>query len=112
MIEKMKYVNITGPRSEIDRIVSTYLSRYEIHLENALTELTGVTSLTPFTEANPYRDLLAQANLFCEEPGVKTKHTPEPMEIQEARDLMTECQTHLQEMDDEPDVEVVESEEQ
>lgn len=101
MIEKMKYVNITGPRSEIDRIVSTYLSRYEIHLENALTELTGVTSLTPFTEANPYRDLLAQANLFCEEPGVKTKHTPEPMEIQEARDLVTECQTRLQEMDDE-----------
>ena len=51
MIEKMKYVNITGPRSEIDRIVSTYLSRYEIHLENALTELTGVTSLTPFFQA-------------------------------------------------------------
>ena len=42
MIEKMKFVSITGPREDIDRVVNNYLSRYEIHLENALTELTDV----------------------------------------------------------------------
>ena len=44
MIVKMKFLAITGPRTDIDRVVSEYLSRYEIHLENALSELTTVES--------------------------------------------------------------------
>lgn len=40
MIEKMKFLSITGPKTDIDRVVNTYLSKYEIHLENALSELT------------------------------------------------------------------------
>ena len=42
MIEKMKFVSLTGPREDIDRMVMRYLSRYDIHLENALTELSEV----------------------------------------------------------------------
>ena len=42
MIEKMKFLSITGPKTDIDRVVNTYLSKYEIHLENALSELTAV----------------------------------------------------------------------
>ena len=42
MIEKMQFVSITGPKADIDRVVDQYLSRYEIHLENALSELTTV----------------------------------------------------------------------
>ena len=42
MIEKMKFLSITGPKADIDRVVDTYLSRYEIHLENALSELKTV----------------------------------------------------------------------
>lgn len=38
MIEKMKFLSITGPKADIDRVVNTYLSKYEIHLENALSE--------------------------------------------------------------------------
>ena len=56
MIEKMKFVSITGPREDIDRVVNNYLSRYEIHLENALTELTDVKNLSPYLEINPYKD--------------------------------------------------------
>ena len=41
MIVKMKFLAITGPRTDIDRVVSEYLSRYEIHLENAMSELQG-----------------------------------------------------------------------
>ncbi len=65
MIEKMRFVSITGPKSDIDRVVNGYLSQYEIHLENALTELKSVPSLTPFIEANPYRASLGKANEFC-----------------------------------------------
>ena len=56
MIEKMKFVSITGPREDIDRVVNNYLSRYEIHLENALTELTDVKNLSPYLEINPYTE--------------------------------------------------------
>ena len=59
MIEKMKFVSITGPREDIDRVVNNYLSRYEIHLENALTELTDVKNLSPYLEINPYKEALS-----------------------------------------------------
>lgn len=55
MIEKMKFLSISGPKDDIDRVVDQYLSRYEIHLENALSELKTVRDLRPFTENNPYR---------------------------------------------------------
>lgn len=67
MIEKMKFLSITGPKTDIDRVVNTYLSKYEIHLENALSELTAVESLSPFMEINPYKEALATANSFYEE---------------------------------------------
>ena len=37
MIVKMQFVNISGPRSDIDRVMDLYLSRYEIQLESALS---------------------------------------------------------------------------
>ena len=52
MIEKMKFLSITGPKADIDRVVCTYLSRYEIHLENALSELKTVKDLRPYIESN------------------------------------------------------------
>ena len=36
MIVKMKFINISGPRDDIDRAQNLYLSRYEIQLESAL----------------------------------------------------------------------------
>ena len=54
MIEKMKFLTLTGPREDIDRVVDTYLSKYEIHLENALSQLKTVSELRPFAEGNPY----------------------------------------------------------
>jgi len=67
MIEKMKFLSITGPKTDIDRVVNTYLSKYEIHLENALSELTAVESLSPFMEINPYKEALSTANSFYDE---------------------------------------------
>ena len=39
MIEKMTFLSITGPKPDFDRVVETYLSKYEMHLENAMTEM-------------------------------------------------------------------------
>lgn len=63
----MKFVSITGPKADIDRVVNTYLCRYEIHLENALSELTTVKNLSPYLEINPYRDALNTISGYYEE---------------------------------------------
>ena len=60
MIEKMTFLNLTGPCDDIDRVVDRYLSHYSFHLENALTELADVRTLEPFRDQNPYRDVLAR----------------------------------------------------
>src|SRR5699024_6625741 len=64
MIVKMKFINISGPRNDIDRVTDLYLSRYEIQLESALSELKTVDNLRPFVEINPYRDVLKKAEEF------------------------------------------------
>ena len=64
MIVKMKFINISGPRDDIDRVTDLYLSRYEIQLESALSELKTVDNLRPFVEINPYRDVLNKAAQF------------------------------------------------
>ena len=60
----MQFVNISGPRSDIDRVMDLYLSRYEIQLESALSELKTVDNLRPFVEMNPYKDALVKAVQF------------------------------------------------
>ena len=50
VIVKMKFLSITGPKDDIERMTKQYLSKYEIQLENALTELSKVKNLRPFIE--------------------------------------------------------------
>lgn len=76
MIVRMKFLSITGPREDIDRVVSEYLSRYEIHLENAMSELQTVRNLRPFMEINPYREWISRIDGFLEEMGIKEAAAP------------------------------------
>lgn len=108
MIEKMKFLSITGPKADIDRVVNTYLSKYEIHLENALSELTTVQSLTPFLEINPYKEALNTANLFCEElnsfaadtvKAETTQAAAQTMDVETALDTIRRIQTDYQDLD-------------
>lgn len=70
MIEKMKFLSITGPKDDIDRVIDQYLSRYEIQLENALSELKTVPDLRPYLETNPYKAELQKADeLLAGFPG-------------------------------------------
>lgn len=62
MIEKMKFLSITGPKEDIDRVVNQYLSKYEIQIENALSELKTVKDLRPYIEINPYKELFTRVS--------------------------------------------------
>lgn len=84
MIEKMKFLSITGPKADIDRMTETYLSKYEIHLENALSELTEVASLSPFLEINPYKEALSTIDSFYEQLEDPSQISPELMDIEKA----------------------------
>ncbi len=65
MIVKMKFITITAHKRDIDRICDQYLSKYEIQLENALSELKTVDNLLPFVEVNPFKEALEKANQFA-----------------------------------------------
>ena len=84
MIEKMKFLSITGPKADIDRMTKTYLSKYEIHLENALSELTEVANLSPFLEINPYKEALSTIDSFYEQLEDPSQISPELMDIEKA----------------------------
>jgi V/A-type H+-transporting ATPase subunit I len=66
MIVKMKLISLTGPVSDLDCVVDQYLSRYDINLENALTELGDVRTLVPFSESNPYQEPLQKLNGYAD----------------------------------------------
>ena len=89
-------------------MVNTYLSKYEIHLENALSELTTVQNLTPFLEINPYKEALNTANLFCEELNSFAADTvkaetaqaaAQTMDVETALDTIRRIQTDYQDLD-------------
>ena len=69
LIAKMNFVSITGPRGDIDRIVDKYLTRYEIHLEYAPSELKTVATLRPYIEQNIYRDQLVRMKELANHMG-------------------------------------------
>lgn len=94
MIEKMKFLSLTGPKADIDRVANKYLSHYEIHLENALTELKDIDHLTPYLQMNPYKDLLNKANDFS---NLLQREDIEPVsvEYEEATELIDRLNSEL-----------------
>lgn len=95
MIEKMQFINITGPKHDIDRVVNKYLSKYEIHLENALTELSGVTDLSPFVEPNPYKEVLGKASDLIKRVSEDATPNGNPLTVEEAIAIITKMTTEL-----------------
>lgn len=84
MIVKMKFMSITGPKEDIDRIVNQYLSKYEIHLENAMEELKDVHELTPYLQVNPYKEALKTATDYRNLLPEDKRETDMEMELSEA----------------------------
>ena len=92
MIEKMKFVSITGPKEDFDRMVGTYLAKHEVHLENALSELKTVQNLTPFLEKNPYKDKLTLVSQYIREMPDADKPTAGSMDCDRATTVIEQVQ--------------------
>jgi len=74
MVEKMKYISITGHISGMNHVVSRYLSRHDIQLEQAPT-LPG--QMEPFGAPNPYSQTMQKAEGFLSMLGpAPTFHLP------------------------------------
>lgn len=101
MIEKMKFLSITGPKADIDRMTETYLSKYEIHLENALSELTEVANLSPFLEINPYKEALSTIDSFYEQLEDPSQISPELMDIEKAIKTVRAVQDEFRRLEEE-----------
>lgn len=98
MIEKMKFLSITGPKADIDRVTSQYLSKYEIQLENALSELKTVPNLRPFTEANPYKGELQTAKELMESFQGNSANEPKPISIEKALETVHMLDQEMKEL--------------
>lgn len=66
MVEKMELLHITGPKDDIDRVMDVYLSKYDIHFENAIASLSSLANVRPFVETNVYKEAYAKAKKLWE----------------------------------------------
>ena len=101
MIEKMKFLSITGPKDDIDRVAEQYLSKYEIQLENALSELKTVGSLRPFLETNPYKGELQTASQLMERiQSLPDGSVAKKVSLPEAVSIVQELESQLTDLNE------------
>lgn len=98
MIEKMKFLSITGPKQDIDRVIEQYLSKYEIHLENALSELRSVKDLRPYIEINPYKEVLQRSNELILNLQAPLPAVDKTFSLEEAVDLTRKLDQQMAEL--------------
>ncbi len=99
MIAKMKFFKITGPVAEFDRVISDYISRYEIQIENAVAELKDLERLRHHNDINPYNDILHKAEMCM---GLVEGHeTSEPMTISEAESVINDFDNSISNLESE-----------
>lgn len=99
MIEKMKFLSITGPKEDIDRVLEQYLSKYEIQIENALSELKTVKGLRPYIEINPYKEpLQTSLKLKSQLKGAADTVSTHDLSIDEAIDTVNSIDKELNDL--------------
>lgn len=96
MIVNMKFLTINGPKADIDRVADRYLSRYEVQLENSLSELKDVNYLRPFTGVNPYKDSYNKAQEYLQILGLELTADDSDMEYEEASKIIDEIDSRYQ----------------
>ena len=94
MIVKMKFLSITGPKNDIERMAGQYLSKYEIQLEHALTELKTVQNLRAYTDKNPYEEILRQASEYLPADLHTDREFPD-MTVEKAEQILRDAEKNL-----------------
>ncbi len=73
MIEKMSFINITGPIKKLDEFVVKMILPYEVELVNALTIVDKVKGIDKFSDVNPYREPINNINKIKDILGITLK---------------------------------------
>lgn len=87
----MKFLSIAGLKNDFDRVMNVYLNKYEIHLENALVELSTAHNLRPFVEVNPYKDHLAKSLALINKLSPECQPADREMSPKEAASIIDEA---------------------
>lgn len=90
MIVKMKFLSITGPIRDIDRVSDVYLSKYEMQLEHTITELKTTDNLLPFVEVNPYKEPLVKAEHFVSLISSESASADNSLDIDQIQTMIRE----------------------
>lgn len=98
MVEKMKLLHITGPKTDIDRVMDLYLSNYEIHFENAIASLNNLSNVRPFVESNLYKEAYGKAKRLWEEFGREDLFPTEKIKPEEAERIIESTYTLTEEI--------------
>ncbi len=100
MIEKMSFVTLAGPKTEIDHLVNDYLSKHDIHLENALTEFSSSDQFTTFTEENPFKAALNKSHELMQLVKDPEKAKIEQMTVKDAEKFLYKIDDSLADVKD------------
>lgn len=100
MIEKMSFVTLAGPKTEIDHLVNDYLSKHDIHLENALTEFSSSDQFTTFTEENPFKAALNKSHELMQLVKDPEKVKIEQMTVKDAEKFLYKIDDSLADVKD------------
>ena len=98
MVEKMKLLHITGPKNDIDRVMGKYLSKYDIHFENAIASLSTLANVRPFVETNVYKDTYAKAKMLWEYTKEEDLSDVEKIPSKEAERIVDTTYTLVEEI--------------
>lgn len=93
MIKKMKFINIMGPVTEFDRVVQNYFQKYDIQIENAMSELKTVHDIKPFAEINPYETGLRKGEELTAQMQEPKDRLQEDIRIREATKIIDKADT-------------------
>lgn len=94
----MKFVSITGPNDDIDRVINQYLSKYEIHLENSMLELQSFENLSPYLESNPYKDLIAKGKELISYIDKKDVKYNDSLNVEAANEIISSISNQILEI--------------
>ena len=101
MIEKMSFVTLAGPKNEIDYLVTHYLSKHDIHLENALAEFSSSDQFTTYNEENPFKDALNKSHELMGLVKNPEKVKIENISIKSAEGFIDKIDDRLSDIEDE-----------
>ncbi len=101
MIEKMEFLRIMGPKEDIDRVNEKYLMKYDMHMENAMTELSDVAGIKPYVEINPHKETLTKAESLIKKLGITEITKDENIELEAAVDIIKEADEKIDKIGEE-----------